>query len=297
MVTAEHLRKGSLADYLSLAKPRVVLLHMLAATSAMFLAAGGTPPAATLFVTLIGGGLVAAAANALNCYFDRNLDARMARTRRRPLPSGRIAPAQALLFAMTASFTGLLILSHMVNTAAAVLSALALLYYVVVYTCWLKPRTAWSAVIGSGAGALTPLVGWVAISEYIGAGGLLLSGIIFLWTVPHFWALALLRRKEYELARVDVPAPGVAARGITVCAFGMVAASLALAPAAGMGLLYLSAASLLGTVFLHLATNLQHGGAHRVIRRLYACSILYLLLLFIAIPADRLLGFYWSPGI
>lgn len=254
----------------------------------MFLAVHGLPPIATLLFTLVGGGLVAGASNALNCYLDRDLDGMMARTRHRPLPAHHLRPCQALAFGIVTAFFGLLILSQLVSLAAAALAGGALAYYILIYTLWLKRRTAWSTVIGSGAGAIPPFIGWAAVTHRVELTPFLLFAIISLWTMPHFWALALFRRHDYELAGLRVLSVRNAIRWIVVCSFLLVAATLLLVPAAGLGFLYLGVASFSGLVLLNLAARLRHENIFHTAQHLYSYSIAYIVILFGAMMADRL---------
>jgi protoheme IX farnesyltransferase len=289
MAIAGNLRATVARDYLALAKPRVILLHLVTAASAMVLAAEGQPQGSTLLFTLVGGGLVAGASNSLNCYFDRDLDRRMARTRDRPLPAGRLRPFQALAFGVITGSIGLLVLSQLVSLLVATLALVALAYYILAYTLWLKRHTYWSAIIGSGAGALPPLIGWVAVTGHVGLTPLLLFAIIVLWTPPHFWALAIFRGDEYWQAGLTVLPAGQATRWITLFSSLLVLASLLLAPAASLGRLYLVVAPLLGLAFLVLAVRLQYRESLRLARHLYFYSILYLIILFAAMVVDCLL--------
>lgn len=287
MATASQVKAAAVRDYLGLAKPGSVAAHLVTAAAAMFLAAGGTPYPMTLLFTLVGGGLVAGGSNALNCYLDRDLDALMARTRRRALPAGRLEAGRALAFGVALAIAGLLILDRLVSPYAAGLAALALVYYVLVYTLWLKRRTAWSAVIGCAVGAFPPLVGWVAVTGGLTLTPFLLSAVIALWTMPHVWALALSRRGEYDGAGVAVPRTGVAVKATLAASVALVGASLALAAAGGLGVLYWAVAGGAGLHFVYLAGRLwrdRPGAA----RRLYAYSIVYLVLLFGAVLADTL---------
>jgi len=282
-----HLTARPLAAYLRLAKPRGILPHFITAAAAMFMVAGDMPRASTLGFTLMGGGLVAAAANTLNSYLDRDIDALMERTRHRPLPSGQVRPIHALAFAAATGLAGVLILGGLVNWVAAALATAALLYYILPYTLWLKRRTYWSAVIGSGAGALPPLIGWAAVTTQLTLTPFLLSLIIMLWTIPHFWALAVFRRSDYQRAGLAVLPRRGASAWIITCSSLLAGTSLLLAPVAHLGLFYLGAASLLGAGFWYLAIRMKHGEpppAHRF----YAYSICYMALLFGAMIVDRL---------
>jgi heme o synthase len=288
LLTLDRRSTTVLRDYLRLAKPRAILPHLITAGSAMFLAVNGVPPLHTLLLTLAGGGLVAAASNALNCYFDRELDGRMARTRSRPLPAGRIAPRQALGFGIVVGAAGLVILGGFVGLLAAILAFIALVYYVFAYTLFLKSRAPWNVVIGSGVGGLTPLIGWVAVTDRLAATPFLLSAIIILWTIPHFWSLAVFRRSNYEQAGINaLPLKGVSVTTIT-CSVLLVAVSLLLVRAADLGLSYLGAASVLGAGFLYLA--FQMGRRRRLLaaRRFHSYSILYIAFLFLAMIANEI---------
>lgn len=286
--TIEQISAGMVRDYASLAKPRTVLPHLITATAAMFVAAKGLPPSSTLLFTLLGGGLVASASNVLNCYFDCDLDRMMARTRHRPLPADRMKPYQALAFGIIISFLGLFILSRFVGLAAAVLATSALVYYVLVYTLLLKRRTYWSTVVGSGIGTIPPLIGWIAVTGRVEPTALLLSFIILLWTMPHFWALAIFRRGEYEQAGIRVIPERKAVRWIMILSLSLVLATLLLVPIAHLGLLYLAVASLLGLGFLNCAMSLRNGETINSARRLYSYSIVYLTILFVAIIVDHM---------
>jgi protoheme IX farnesyltransferase len=249
------------------------LVVNITAAAAMFLAAKGAPPAATLLFTLLGGGCVAAAANTFNSYLDRDIDALMARTRHRLLPSGRVRPNHALAFGTSIGLIGVLILSGFVNWAAAMLAVVALVYYILPYTLWLKRRTYWSAIIGSGIGAIPPLIGWAAVTHRIELTPFLLSAIIILWTLPHFWTLAIFRRSDYEQAGLRIlPEKGVAS-WIIACSSLLVATTLFLVPAADLGLFYLGTACFLGVGFLYLALRMNHGEPLRTAWHLYGYSI------------------------
>ncbi len=276
-----------LYSYLSLTKPRAILPHFITAAAAMILAGDGIPPASLLVFTLLGGGCVAAAANTFNSYLDRDIDALMARTRHRPLPSGRLSPNRALALGAGLGLVGVLILIGLVNQAAAMLAVLALAYYVLPYTLWLKRRTYWSTIIGSGIGAIPPLIGWVAVTGRIEPTPLLLSAIIILWTLPHFWALAVFRRGDYEQAGLQVlPAKGLST-WMTVCSSLLIAVTLLLVPTAGLGHFYLGVACLLGAGFIYLAVRMSHGQSLQVAQHFYGFSILYVTFLFGAMMIDR----------
>jgi protoheme IX farnesyltransferase len=277
-----------LRSYASLMKPRAILPHFITAAAAMFLAAGAELRVSALVFTLLGGGCVAAAANTFNCVLDRDIDALMIRTSKRPLPSGRIKPGHALAFGVMMGAVGVAVLAALVNRVAAVLALLALAYYVLPYTAWLKRRTYWSAIIGSAIGAIPPLIGWAAVTYRFEAAPFLLSAIIVFWTLPHFWALAVFRRDDYAGAGLSVlPDRGVAAY-IIICCLLMVGTSLVLAPVARLGLLYAGIAGPLGAGMLYLTLQLKGRNTLRPARRLYTYSLFYIAALFGAMILDRL---------
>jgi protoheme IX farnesyltransferase len=282
-----HTSKVALKDYLRLTKPRAILPHFITATSAMCLAVSGLPQLNTLLLTLAGGGLVAAGSNTLNCYFDHELDGRMARTRCRPLPAGRLRPRQALVFGMSTGLVGLVVLGQFVNLAAAILAAAALVYYALIYTLLLKRHTRWSVLIGSGAGAITPLIGWVAVTSRIESTPFILSAIIILWTLPHFWTLAIFRRSDYEQAGLRVLPAGGVNSWIIACSLLLVATTLLFVPAAGLSYFYLGTASVLGSVFLYLALRMSRSKTLQTAWQLYSYSIFYISVLFGAMILDR----------
>ena len=277
---AVNLSARGVRDYVNLTKPRVVLLHLLTATAAMFLAADGRPPDSILLGVLAGGGMTAGASNIFNCYFDRDIDAAMERTRNRPLPSGRVSPAEALAFGTVTGLTGLVILYQLVSLTAVLLALGALVYYVIIYTVWLKRRTRWSSLAGSGAGAFPPLIGWTAVTDRIEVTPFLLFALIVLWTPPHFWSLAIYRRKDYERAGLMVIPARNAPLGIAACSLALTALSLYIIPAAGAGTVYMVTASVLGPGMMILAFGLQLRPEATRARILYFYSIFYLVALF-----------------
>jgi protoheme IX farnesyltransferase len=280
--------KRPLTAYLSLAKPRGILPHFITAAAAMFLAAGGTPPVFVLTFTLLGGGLVAAAANTLNSYLDRDIDALMTRTRHRPLPSGYIRPGHALAFGVILGLAGILILDIFINRTAALLAVIALTYYVLPYTVWLKRRTYWSVIVGSGIGAIPPLIGWAAITPKFELTPFLLSAIIILWTLPHFWTLAVFRRDDYARAGLRMlPEKGMA-WWIIVPSLALVAVTLVLIPAAGMGLIYTVTACVLGALFMYPALRMGRKDNLRTAKALYAYSVFYIAAIFGVMIIDRI---------
>jgi heme o synthase len=288
MAIASHQRTAVWRDYVALAKPRVVLLHLLTAAAAMFLAAGGMPSLTLMVFTLLGGGLVAGASNVLNCYFDRDIDSLMLRTRGRPLPDGRLSPYQALVFGTIVSVAGVYLLSQMVSWITALLAVGALAYYLLIYTLWLKRKTYWGSIIGSGAGAFPPLIGWIAVTGRVEVTPFLLFSIIALWTPPHFWSLALSRRRDYALAGLGMIPSRNTGRWITVFSLALAAVSILVVRTAGLGGIYLGSAGLLGITLLVMAVRSQLKEDSNRPRQLYWFSIIYLVFLFGAMLIDRL---------
>ena len=284
---------GTIAAYVSLTKPRIISLLLVTTLPAMIVANGGMPSFGLVLATLVGGALAAAGANAINCYLDRDIDELMARTRGRPLPAGVIEPEQALIFGVTLGVVAFALLATWANALAALLAMAALGFYVLVYTIWLKRSSPQNIVIGGAAGAIPPLVGWAAVTGGLGWSAFLLFAIIFLWTPPHFWALALRYRGDY--ARAGVPMLPVVAgeretnRQIVLYSIVLVATSLAFAPVAHTGWLYIGAALALGAGFLGLALRLWANPSPRAARSLFLFSLAYLGLLFVAMGVDGLI--------
>jgi heme o synthase len=280
-------------DYFELTKPRVVALIVLTAVVGTLLAARGLPPLDALIFGNLGIALAAASAAAINHILDRRIDARMARTRKRPLPSGHLAPAQALSFALLLGVSSMVILVAFVNVLTAVLTFASLIVYAVVYTVWLKRATPQNIVIGGAAGAAPPVLGWVAVTNHIDAHALLLFLIIFAWTPPHFWALAIARRHDY--AKADIPmlpvTHGVEFTRLHVLLYTVILCLVTLLPyMTGMsGLIYLLAAVLLNARFLWLAIALKLARREELPMRMFRFSISYLMWLFLALLADHYL--------
>jgi len=280
-------------DYLALTKPRIISLLELTTVATMFVADPAGPPLATILWTMLGGYLAAGGAGAINHYLDREADARMTRTRRRPLVSGRIEPVHGLVFGVCLGVAAFAQLTLTVNLLAAALAMAGLLGYVFVYTMWLKPLTPQNIVIGGAAGAVPPLVGWAAATGSLAPEALYPFGIVFLWTPPHFWALSLMIKDDY--AKTGVPmlpvVRGEAAtrRQIVAYSFTLVAFTLLPVLTGLFGALYLGAALILGGVFCGLAVRLYREPSRKASLRLYLCSLAYLALLFCAMAADSLL--------
>jgi heme o synthase len=281
-------------DYVSLCKPRIIPLLLVTALGGMMIAQRGWPSTGLVVLTLLGGTLAAAGAGAINCWIDRDLDAEMLRTRRRPLPDGRIAPAHALLFGIALGVAAFVVLAFWVNVLAATLAISGLLFYVFVYTLWLKRWTVQNIVIGGAAGAVPPLVGWSAVTHRIDLTAIYLFAIIFLWTPPHFWALAMRLRGDYARAKVPmlpvVRGEAAARRQILVYTIVLVAVTLGAAVTGALGQLYLAGAAGLGGLFIALALINLRSLRQRWSRWLFDYSIAYLGLLFAVMVADRMIG-------
>ena len=281
-------------DYLALTKPRIISLLLLTTLAAMLVADPAGPPLTTVLWTMLGGYLAAGGAGAINHYIDRDRDARMARTRGRPLVAGRIEPLHGLVFGVVLGALAIVQLAVTVNVLSAALAAAGLLGYVFVYTLWLKPLTPQNIVIGGAAGAVPPLVGWAAATGGLSLEALWPFAIVFLWTPPHFWALALLISDDY--ARTGVPMlPVVAGEAATrrqILVYSTALTALTILPwLTGLfGTLYLVSAVVLGGAFTALAAALLARPSRRAALRLYLGSLAYLALLFCAMAVDRVAG-------
>ena len=288
-----HIRRPSLLwDYVSLTKPRVITLLIFTTLAAMFITPAGLPSLSLICWTILGGWLMPAGAHALNCYFDRDIDGKMGRTGRRPLPSGRIPAWHALVLGLGLGALAFVIFTRFVNLLSAVVALAGYIYYVVIYTIVLKRHSVHNIVIGGGAGAIPPLVGWAAASGSLTWASLLLFAVIFYWTPPHFWALALIRRKDYANAGVPM-LPVVAGdeetkRQILIYSVIMIGLSFLLTPFHLMGTAYLVAAVGLGLIFLAYVMRLMRNDVIAARWALYRFSLLYLFLLFVAMMVDRL---------
>jgi len=281
-------------DYISLAKPRIIPLLLITALGGMMMAERGWPSTGLVLLTLLGGALAAAGAGAINCWIDRDLDREMLRTRRRPLPDGRIAPSHALIFGIGLGLAAFIVLAFWVNVLAATLAISGLLFYVFVYTLWLKRWTVQNIVIGGAAGAVPPMVGWAAVTHRLDLTAVYLFAIIFLWTPPHFWALALRLKGDYARAQVPmlpvVRGESAARRQILLYTLVLVAVTLAVVLTGALGLLYLAGAGVLGGLFIALAVANLRARRQRWSRLLFDYSIAYLGLLFAVMVADRMIG-------
>jgi heme o synthase len=277
-----------ISDYVTLTKPKVQSLLLLTTVTTMYVA--GDPSVALVALTCLGGYLSAGGAGAVNHYWDRDIDAAMARTADRPVPAGRVAPRAALAFGLILAVASFVELSLAVNVLAAALAMAGFLGYTLVYTMWLKRRTPLNIVIGGAAGAVPPLVGWAAATGQLAPAAIYLFAIVFFWTPPHFWALSLLMKNDYE--RVGVPMMPVVRgeaetrRQILLYAVLLYAVTQLPFCAGGLGLVYLAASMTLGLAFIGSALRLWRRADRASALRLYLFSLAYLALLFGAMVAD-----------
>jgi protoheme IX farnesyltransferase len=281
-------------SYYQLTKPRIIPLLLITTASSMFVASQGQIDPFLLSITLIGGTLAAASAQTFNCIYDRDIDYEMKRTRKRPIPSGKVQSSHALMFAIILAIISFSLLTFFVNLLSALLAMAGIIFYMLVYTHWLKRTTTQNIVIGGAAGAIPPLVGWAAVTGDLSWTAYELFLIIFLWTPPHFWALALMISEDY--AEVNVPMLPViegeesTVRQIWVYTLITVAATLILVfPLASSGLVYLLFACFLGFVFIRKAYELrQQPQDKQLAKSLFKYSILYLMLLCTGMVIDSL---------
>ncbi len=285
-------RKQRAKDLLSITKPIIVALLLVTTYTGMVVGAKALPTLELTFWTLLGGALAAGGSGAVNQYIDRETDKRMTRTAKRPIAAGRMTPAEGLAFGLSLLVASFYILASFVNLLAALLALAGMIYYVIVYSLWLKHATVQNIVIGGGAGAIPPLVGWAAATGHLSVPAFFLFAIIFMWTPPHFWALALIKRKDY--ARAGVPMLPVV-RGerftrtqIWIYTIELVALTLLL-PVLGMaGGVFLVSAAVLGAALLYAAWQVLKVGGNKLAWRMYRYSSMYLALLFAALMVDAL---------
>jgi protoheme IX farnesyltransferase len=287
-------RAQTLRAYVALTKPRIIELLLVTTVPTMVLAQRGIPSVWLMAAVVFGGSLAAGGANAINMYLDRDIDDLMRRTRHRPLPRHAVSPRQALIFGIALSVISFAWLTLTVNLLSALLAASAIAFYVFVYTLWLKRTTPQNIVIGGAAGCVPVLVAWAAVTGTVQVPALVLFAIVFYWTPPHFWALALRYRGDYAAASVPmlpvVRGEAETARQIVLYTILLVAVSLLLFPAAQMGVIYLVSALGLGAGFVWYSLRvLRDVSDGRAAIRLFRFSISYLTLLFAAVAADSLL--------
>ncbi|MDQ2906446.1 MAG: heme o synthase [Chloroflexota bacterium] len=285
--------RQTISSYVNLMKPHVTVLLLGVTVAAMTIAKGALPSLGLTLATLLGGAMAAGSANCLNCYIDRDIDQIMGRTQRRSLPAGRVQPLQALIFGIVLAIASFAVLTVFVNLLSAVLAFSAILFYVFVYTIWLKRSSAQNIVIGGAAGAVPVLVGWAAVTNGISLPAIWLFAIIFYWTPPHFWALALLIQKDYEKAHIPMlpVAMGEAEtrKQIFLYSLLLLAVTLVLFGMHAMSYIYLVSAVVLGGILLYMAIRLLRDQTKRWARTLFWYSNCYLTLIFTAMVFDRVL--------
>jgi protoheme IX farnesyltransferase len=279
--------------YVALTKPRIIELLLVTTFPAMVVAADGIPNLWLVAATLIGGSLAAGGANTINCFLDRDIDAIMGRTHGRPIPAGLISPQRALIFGIALSIISFTFLTLAVNLLTASLAVSGILFYVFIYTLWLKRSTVENIVIGGAAGAVPPLCGWAAVTNSLDAAPILMFAIIFLWTPPHFWALAIRFQDEYAAAGVPmlpVTHGAIEARKRSLVYTAItVFASLLLYATGDLGEVYLAVAAVTGVAFLWLAWRQIQVATAAAAMRVFHFSLYYLAVLFLAMVADRLI--------
>ena len=277
-------------EYVALTKPGILSLLLFTTLCGMMVAAAGAPSLSVTILTMLGGTLAAGGANALNCFIDRDIDQIMGRTSKRGTATGTISPRSALMFGLVLSISSILLLGLGVNWLAAGLAAAGNLYYVLVYTLWLKRRTPQNIVIGGAAGAFPPLVGWAAVTNNLTVLPILMFAIIYYWTPPHFWALALLKQGDYGRAAVPMM-PNVVGEAETrrqVLMYTVILAAISLMPVVfGLGEIYFISAVLLSGLFVLCAARLYLQPSKRLARETFFYSLWYLALIFGAMVVDR----------
>ena len=279
-----------LRGYLALTKPRIIELLLVTTVPTMFVASAHVPSARLVLLTLMGGALAAGGANALNMVYDRDIDALMERTKHRPLVTGLITPQAATVFAVALEVAAFVLLWATVNPLSALLAVGATAFYVGVYTAWLKRTSTQNIVIGGAAGAVPVLVGWSAVTGQLGWAPLVLFGLIFLWTPPHFWALAIRYQDDYANARVPMLPAVARPRSVTlqvlVYTVALVALSVVLVPVAHMSAGFLAVALAAGAVFVWYTVRLHRDPTPRRAMQVFGFSITYLTVLFAAMGVD-----------
>ena len=290
-MVAQTLRpRGGWRDFVALTKPRIIVLLLITAVCAMFLAAEGAPDPQLVLWVMVGGALASGGANAINHYLDRDIDQLMRRTTNRPVAGGRVPPRDALVFGILLNVIAFALLASLVNPLAAVLTLSATLFYVFVYTMGLKRSTPQNIVIGGAAGAVPPVVGWVAVTGALELPALYMFAIVFFWTPPHFWALSLIIKDDY--ARAGVPMLPVVSsvtdtkRQILLYTVLLLALTVMFYATQAVGLVYLASSTALGIGFIAFAWRLYRGPGEQRALPAYKYSLLYLALLFAAIAVD-----------
>jgi protoheme IX farnesyltransferase len=290
--TQERSLSRTISLYVALMKPGILTLLLVTTLGAMFVAQNGVPELSLVIITMLGGTMIAGGANVLNCYIDRDIDRKMHRTKKRGTASGEIPAINALIFGLSLTITAFLMLGFGANWLAAGLALAGNIFYVVIYTYYLKRRTPQNIVIGGAAGAFPPLVGWAAVTGNLSVAAFIMFAIVYYWTPPHFWALALLKQGEY--GRADVPMlPNVAGedetrRQMMLYTVLLSAVSILLVPF-GFSWIYFGSALVLDAVFLFYAFELLRKPNKALARQTFFYSMWYIFLLFAAMVADRLI--------
>jgi protoheme IX farnesyltransferase len=287
--------RQTINDYVTLTKPKVISLLLFTTFAGMFITSAGMPAWYLVFWTMIGGYMMAGGANAVNMAYDIDIDNKMGRTSKRPTASGRISARQAYIFGFVLAGLSVAIFLLFVNWLSALLAVIGFIYYTVIYTQWLKRSTWQNIVIGGGAGAIPPLIGWAAASGQLSVAAIFLFVIVFYWTPPHFWALALMKRKDYAAAGVPmlpvIAGENETTRQMLIYSLGMVAITLVLVPLQAMGLIYFIGAVALGAWFMWLAWQLNRRHTSQAALKLYVYSLLYLFALFGVMMLDRVMQY------
>ena len=291
-VSVPLTRAGRVRAFIALTKPRIIELLLITTVPTMVVAERGIPSVWLMIATVVGGTLAAGGANAINMYVDRDIDKLMERTQNRPLVTGAVAPTEALVFAISIEVVAFFFLWGTVNLLSAVLALTACLFYVFVYTLWLKRTSTRNIVIGGAAGAMPVLIGWSAVTNSIDWAPVVLFGVMFYWTPPHFWALAIKYREDYSAADIPMLPSVVSIRETAVrmmyYTVVLIVLSVAFSPVADMGLIYLISAIVLGLIFLVLTYHVLRDQDTRSAMRLFGYSITYITLLFGAMVVDQL---------
>jgi protoheme IX farnesyltransferase len=295
--TTTRFGRSKVGAYVALTKPRIIELLLVTTVPTMILAEQGLPPLGLILATLVGGTLAAGGANAINMFVDRDIDRLMPRTQGRPLVTGAVSPRAALTFAIVLEVAAFAVLWSLVNLLAAVLALAAAAFYVVVYTIWLKRTSTQNIVIGGAAGAVPVLVGWAAVTDSLAWAPIVLFVVMFCWTPPHFWALAIRYADDYRAASVPMlPAVApieVTSRRMLGYTLALWVVSLVLVPVADLGLIYGGAALVLGAMFVAGVLALRRTPTAQVSMRVFAFSITYVSLLFAALALDTLVRSGW----
>jgi protoheme IX farnesyltransferase len=286
--------RSKFGSYVALTKPRIIELLLVTTIPTMVLAAGKWPSVSLMAITLLGGSLAAGGANAINMYIDRDIDALMVRTQGRPLVTGDVSPRNALVFAVLLEIAAFAVLWSGANLLSAVLALSATMFYVCIYSLWLKRTSKQNIVIGGAAGAVPVLVGWAAVQNSLGWAPVILFLVIFFWTPPHFWALAIRHSDDYRAAGVPM-LPVVATmretvRSMVIYSVILTATSLALVPVANLGYIYGITALLFGTLFILGSIRLGRDPSESRSMRLFSFSITYVSVLFMALTVDVLVN-------